>query len=491
MNHLAKQKIKTIDIFLEWTQQMTMHGFPNIFRAKYYTVRIMWIFFFLISNGCCFYIIVINVINFFNYEVVTSIKLVEKDSIPFPAVTVCNANPFVTEEGLKYVENLLQENNISDRILESIYKENSSFLYFTYVRYLSTLLSKGNSAEFLKKLSFPYEQMFLSCLYNFQPCDRNDWYWFYDLNYGNCFRFNTGKDSKGKSNEIKHSFFAGKYNGLMVELFVGIPENENTLSISTGAHIYIDDNLFKPQLGYGLGVAPGESTNLAIERIVNYQLSKPYSECIKNVYSLDSFDSEVYKRVIRSNSIYRQSDCYDAFYISEIYKKCNCEPIFNSFDVEFNKSCKTFEKLECMGKVSLEIQSSDLKNEIKSSCPLECDSVSFRVSKSENRYPSESYGNFLLKNDRLKSLFENRSNFSSEELGKNILAANLYYEYLKQTEISQKASITWDGLVGIIGGTLGLFLGISVLSFAEFIDLFFQIIFKKFLNNNTKISFEN
>ncbi|RNA35822.1 acid-sensing ion channel 2 [Brachionus plicatilis] len=434
------QKIKVFDIFREWIETMTMHGFPNIFRTKYLTVRIIWIISFLASNGFCFYIITINTINFFKYEVVTTIKVAEKNSIPFPAVTVCNANPFLTEDGLKFVENFLMENNLTDSILD-FHKENSTFLYLTYVRYFSVIFSKGKTKDFLKNLSISFEQMFISCLYNFQPCGNNDWIWFYDMDFGNCFRFNTGKDSNEKQIEIKNSTESGKYFGLLVELFVGTPKSENTLSISTGAHIYIDDNFYRPKFGQGFDIALGERTNLAMERIKNEQMSKPYSECLDNLDSIDSFDSEYYKQVIKSNLTYRQSDCIQAYFDSEIYKKCNCVLATNNFDIENINYCDSFEYYNCAleysRQVVTEIDLSNYKSKFAAICPLECDSVSFRISKSENRYPSESYGNILSKNDKIKGLFGNKSNISNDELRNNVLSVNIFYENLKQTEISQ------------------------------------------------------
>ncbi|RNA33006.1 hypothetical protein BpHYR1_001857, partial [Brachionus plicatilis] len=40
---MKEGKTKTFDIFKEWTESMTMHGFPNIFRTKFLAIKIMWI----------------------------------------------------------------------------------------------------------------------------------------------------------------------------------------------------------------------------------------------------------------------------------------------------------------------------------------------------------------------------------------------------------------------------------------------------------------
>lgn len=89
----------------------------------------------------------------------------------------------------------------------------------------------------------------------------------------------------------------------------------------------------------------------------------------------------------------------------------------------------------------------------------------------------------MLKTKKIRNLFENRSDVSLNELRESILAVNIFYEHLKQTEITENESISLDGLIGSIGGTLGLFLGISLLSFFELIDLLVQI--------GTKLNFFN
>ncbi|RNA36501.1 acid-sensing ion channel 2 isoform X1 [Brachionus plicatilis] len=465
INELKRQKLCFKDIFLEWTASVSFHGFPKIFLTKYTTIRII-------------------VINYLKYEVVTTIKVIEKDSLPFPAVTVCNANPFVSEEGLKYVSSFLEENNLThiyDSELNNFGEKNDQEIFSnnTFNRFMVTTLSKGLKTEKKKIFSLGLKEILISCMFNLQQCSENDWEWYYDYFYGNCHRFNTGKNLKGEKIDIKYTNNAGKYNGLMVELFTGIPNNHKTLSLTNGAHVFIDDNSFKPITQGGYDVATGFSTNLAIERIKTKLMPQPYSECIQNLDSIDSFDSEYYRKVFRSNLLYRQSDCFEAFQLSEIYKNCSCDEMGNNLVYENNNTCDTFTEQLCAITITQKLLETNFKQKNKLFCPLECESIRYKVIKSENNYPSESYGNDLSKTSKIRSLFENRSNISNEELRKNVLAVSVYYEYSEQTEISQSASISWEGLVGIIGGTLGLFLGMSFLSFVEFFDLFLQIIFKK------------
>ncbi|RNA01862.1 acid-sensing ion channel 1 isoform X2, partial [Brachionus plicatilis] len=317
---MNEEKTKIFEIFKEWTESMTMHGFPNIFRTKFLAIKIMWIILFLASTTACFFLMTTNLINFFNFDVVTKIRVIDKDSINFPAVTICNINPFVTQQGLEYVQNILEENNISsftDVTIDPIFQDEFSKLNSNYniFRYFLTTFSKAISNEQKKNLSLPFDKMFISCLYNLRPCNQSQWTWFYNSEFGNCYRFNSDQNSQ----EIQKTYQAGKYNGLMIELYVGIPEDQKTLSRTTGAHVYIDDNSLKPILGQGVDIAPGFESNLVLQRIKRKQMPQPYSSCIENLDTIDSFDSEYYRKVFRSNLTYRQEDCFWAFIQAEMF----------------------------------------------------------------------------------------------------------------------------------------------------------------------------
>jgi hypothetical protein len=59
----------------------------------------------------------------------------------------------------------------------------------------------------------------------------------------------------------------------------------------------------------------------------------------------------------------------------------------------------------------------------------------------------------------------------------NLLKLNIYYDELSYTLINEAASLTIFEMFSNIGGTLGLFLGISLLSFIEVVEVLFNIFF--------------
>jgi len=84
-------------------------------------------------------------------------------------------------------------------------------------------------------------------------------------------------------------------------------------------------------------------------------------------------------------------------------------------------------------------------------CPLECDSIEYETSLSFNKFITNNSDNLV--------------NF------------NLFYTSLDYTMIDQIGKMNGFDLISNIGGNLGLFIGISFLSFAELIELFIEIIY--------------
>ena len=119
----------------------------------------------------------------------------------------------------------------------------------------------------------------------------------------------------------------------------------------------------------------------------------------------------------------------------------------------------------------------------------ECLSISFSTELSQSMYLTNWYWaelkNYFQNNIKVQSTDTSRlelvKNFNKietiDEARKNMLLVNIYYSDISYTYISESPYWTWTSLFSNFGGQLGLFIGMSVLSFIEFIDLIFQLIF--------------
>ena len=70
--------------------------------------------------------------------------------------------------------------------------------------------------------------------------------------------------------------------------------------------------------------------------------------------------------------------------------------------------------------------------------------------------------------------------FSQSLFEQNKSIIYIFYEDFYYTSITEQPKISSDSLVGTVGGLLGLFLGASLLSFVEFLDLAIDLIYFSF-----------
>ena len=61
---------------------------------------------------------------------------------------------------------------------------------------------------------------------------------------------------------------------------------------------------------------------------------------------------------------------------------------------------------------------------------------------------------------------------------------NIYYTNLQHIRITQAPKITLIDLISNLGGTIGIFLGFSIFSLIEVMEIFVQIIFILIFNRN-------
>lgn len=87
----------------------------------------------------------------------------------------------------------------------------------------ASLIGNTNlTTEELKGIGFNLTTMMLTCFFNGIVCGPDDFLWFYNYNYGNCYVFNTNKFQNGTKRNRRTTTRYGRGSGLVLELFSGI-----------------------------------------------------------------------------------------------------------------------------------------------------------------------------------------------------------------------------------------------------------------------------
>ena len=98
---------------------------------------------------------------------------------------------------------------------------------------------------------------------------------------------------------------------------------------------------------------------------------------------------------------------------------------------------------------------------------LECTSTQYGVSISSADFISEDFMDTILENPFLR---EKYPNMTKSVLAANLISLEVFYTSLQYTVISQTPKYLILDLISLLGGTLGVFLGASLLSLSEIIE---------------------
>ena len=107
-----------------------------------------------------------------------------------------------------------------------------------------------------------------------------------------------------------------------------------------------------------------------------------------------------------------------------------------------------------------------------SKCPLECSAVDYKIKSYQALYPNRYYANYLYNYSKTMGLNLSLSDVPYAFSKVNIYSHSMQYETTIQTEAKEPSDV-----IGELGGTLGLCLGMSWLSFIEIFELLFNLIY--------------
>lgn len=442
------------DGLYELATASTMHGIPNVLKTRHIAIKVIWMMFFLASSAVCVKFIFDSIQQYFSFEVVSSVRIIPNIPAEFPVITICNRNSLNTNYSYQEMKKY------------GVLVDNVQIL----LKYNSPLVTDAQR----KLLGYSMEDMLIECSFSDRNCYAKDFVWQFDRFYLNCFSFNSGKNSLNQAVPIQKIYQSGSRAGLSVTLFVGLPEYLEEYNMFNGIYVFINNATYSSKSLKQIAVSPGAETNLIIDRTFVSQKPYPYSDC--EVEYDTEFDSILYKKIKESNLVYSKQECYVLCTQKKIEEKCGCYVTF--FSPISNKiPCSNLTQALCSLEVRAQLLNGDLSEECDKLCPIECKKIIYSHSFSFTNALSEKYvrKNYFEK-PIITSKYANR-NVTFDDIKSGLIKLNIYYDDLQYTEITESESVTFFNLLANVGGTFGLFIGISLLSFVEVIEVLYEIFY--------------
>ncbi|XP_033095715.1 acid-sensing ion channel 1A-like [Anneissia japonica] len=359
--------------------------------------------------------------------ILSVVKVVYEPSLEFPAVTICNFNMFRKS----YI------NGLGHDYVDYIHKLHSgehgvSFDKVNHINMTAFYLAAGHQKKDMVKL----------CEWQGQQCSADDFESSL-TDFGLCHTFNSAL------NTPKVVYNKGARFGLRLQLDLEVDEYMVGPRTSVGFKVLLHHQLDIPRgLANDLGFVVGPGTYNVAEVHVSkiYNLEAPFGDCGN--------------RTLDHVTPYSIMGCYLDCQTTFITENCKCKDAFMPGDFPV---CSPSQEYVCSKPMMDEYVEQVDRH---CSCPVPCTRHLYVPRVSSSAFPAPPY---------YETHIQRQYNMSSEDFAKrSLLELVTYFEDLKFTETTQKAAYKWYNLLADIGGSMGIFLGISILSVFEFIDYMFR-----------------
>ncbi len=432
-NSYTKQLFNRDDkYFRKYIENTTAHGVVRIFSGKSVIRRLFWLVIVLGASTGCLYNISNRIIYLARGPTATTLSLERQDNLTFPAVTICNLNHFRQE----IIDSIHPE--LGTHLRQVYYTDTlSDFEVTSCQKGLSNFVEEANLQNItFQNLIFdardPLNELLGSCYFSGRQCTAEDFSPFLtDIGY--CYRFNIQEP-------FKKATSTGVRAGLYLALNINQSQYVSSTNFDAGVKVVIHTQMEPPRPeDTGIGVAPGTNAFIGVWQkniIDNTQI-----DCEMNINSQKfNFLSNEYRYSIASCNY----DCQ----LTRVAEMCNCT-LRNSNKNSFTKlrNC-TISDLCCI------VKQQHLT--INCNCRAACKTTDYVIANSYSNYPA------LYATEDVARLF----NFSFNSA--NFLSVNVYFETLNIETQTTDSSYGVVALLSDIGGQLGLFLGMSVISIMEF-----------------------
>ncbi|CAF1173656.1 unnamed protein product [Rotaria sordida] len=466
-------------IIREFSLNTSTHGIPGIARSQNIHNRIFWIVSTLIFTGIMLFFIVESMKAYFNYPTQTSVSFIVERSQAFPAVSICNYSPMRFDNFIEPFLNFTKSRNLTYTNDTSTISEEQS----RYIRdFIQNLLRHGEPVD---SYFFPISSMLISCLYNGQRCQTNDFIPFYSSSFGRCYTFNA--KMKLNQSSVRNTTDNGGPGKLELQLYAHSHQYIPYVvkDVSVGMMAMIHDNTELPLIEVaGIQLEPGREYKLSYKKKIYQLLPSPYSDCTNKIPLVIQ---AMFNRYAGADYAYSQVLCYTLCIQTYVYDECKCVSPFEwiaqsivlsgTDQIREASLCNVTD--QCYMTATARITTTDsIWNQFCSDCSQACSTVDFTITTSAVSAPSTTYVPVIKKFVEKSGIIlpKNWSNTWQSEIPKNYLAVDIVCETTRVETYTQDASISGVDLLSNVGGHTGLWIGISFLSIMELVEMLYRLI---------------
>nr|XP_028596662.1 amiloride-sensitive sodium channel subunit delta [Podarcis muralis] len=506
------------DLFEFFCLNTTIHGTIRLVcssRNKMKTA--FWTLLFLASFAMLYWQFGLLFNQYWQYPVVLSISVKSQQTM-FPAITLCNLNPYrvnLVSKNMAELDNLARETlhnlypfSIPASTLEdnsSVSLENwtnsevnsSSFKLDDSIALVrmgggkvgfrlcnqtggdcyTKIYSSGVDA-FQEWYSFHYmnimsqippiidiskdddhiNNLVYACQYDGLPCKASETEHFHHPVYGSCYTFN-----KGGTDEFWKALKPGIVYGLSLILKVEQKDHIPLLSTKAGVRVMIHSHNQTAFLEHeGFDIRPGIQTTIGITQDEVTRLGGNYGTCTKD-------GDDVAVKLIY-NSTYTQQACLHSCFQRKMIEDCGCGYYYYPLPpgTEYCNYNKHPNWGHCFYLLYNRMYNQDATHTEScfDKCHRPCKETWYKLAAGYAKWPSTKSEKWIHK--ALEA--QNRYNVTGDSFRKDIAKVNIYYERLNYNSWDESPEYTESQMMSNMGSNWSLWFGSSVLSVVELLE---------------------
>nr|XP_006813343.1 PREDICTED: degenerin mec-10-like [Saccoglossus kowalevskii] len=467
----------------------TAHGVPRIESSTNLLRRLYWVVVFLGGVSLFLWQCSTIISKFYDRETTVNIDMKFKPMLSFPAVTICNLNP-VKVSALLHDQNLRDvfgypksEGESDDGSGESGIKrrkrggEASQSPDATPPTLQDNSTANPIEAITNKEFTMPYKATTdTGTTADYSRNWESKHVAFNEKREGFKLRekvqnYMASKDYEDRS-AYGHSLNDLLFDCLNLELYIEEKEYISDLQESSGVRIVIHDQNEMPfPEDDGFMAAPGFLTSVGLRMIKVTRQPDPYSTC-KTDADADA-TTNIFSELFSTG--YTRKACEKSCFSWAVTEHCMCTDIiykYHSYETVCNSTDPDI--VECQEMVSLLNDNGELSCNV--TCAQPCEQRLYEATVSNVVWPNEQYKSALTEelfkfSDDVKQKLNDNNNFISE----NMVKIDIYYNELNYEYIQEQIAYDNGDVVSDLGGQVGLWLGVSVITCCEFIEFMIDV----------------
>ncbi|CAH1773414.1 unnamed protein product [Owenia fusiformis] len=472
----SDHEVRPMGLMRGLAENTSAHGITEIYYSKGFFKITCWVLLTLAAIAVMILHMTTLFIDFYSYETTMSISVQNKRSLPFPAVTICNVNPI---RASRLSQSTILQSTIDgrDNITGATRDDKQTGLGAMSNEFLIEELIEETIADIDTDtkiaMGHQYSDFILDCQYDGYYCDEGEFLAFYNYKYGNCFTFNSGSNS-----DVFLSGRAGPLHGLKLVLDIEAAEYIGDMSPAYGVRVLVHSQGDMPfPEDQGITIGPGQATVIGTN-MLNIQLAgDKYSDCTNSSFS--NVNINVYEEHYPGTS-YTQTACMKTCYQSHLLSGCQCgdpsvpldgKAFPSAFHTEPATSCNSDNQAQVTCEENT--YASYVNGSLSCTCYPECNQTTFEAHVSSTLWPTDQYISRLIQDLSPKL---NQYTNDSAGLRKNVAHLQVYYEELNLQMIQEQPSYSTVQFASDVGGTVGLYVGASLLTAFEFGEFFLDLL---------------